>query len=558
MILLFGKGQAMGAITGTGQAVTGLGGLAGYGEVTLDRGDDTSLRIDASAIFEAGLNYFGQPIAATDIWVNTNGTISLGAVFTGYPTAQNSQTSANLIAPFWADVDTRLRGEGVESGQIHVDLDTASDCLTVTWDMVGVYRRDTTTPNRFQVQMFDRGSGDFDIVFRYEVVSWTIGTSPDDAGARALLQAVGQGAVQVLPGVDLAMLDQVAGNGLIAGLWVWRMRGGVLLPEISNIPSHDHDLLQGTSAPDLIDGLAGDDTILGAEGGDTLHGAAGHDRLEGGDGADLLFGGLDQDTLFGGSGADTLSGGEGHDHLYGGDGGDSLLGGVGDDSLWGDSDHDILRGEAGNDVLFGGTGGDTLDGGDGDDRIYGGPDEGDLRDVIYGGAGNDQLYGGGGNDSQSGGLGNDTLEGGPGADTLIGNEGNDVLSGGPGADVIFGNDGDDWINGGFGNDRLNGGAGADRFYHLGIADHGSDWIQDYSGAAGDRLLFGQAGARADQFQVNYAYTTDPMGTPAGNAAVAEAFVIYKPTGQIIWALVDGAGQDDIWLSLNGQLYDLVP
>lgn len=512
----------MGTITGTGTAVTGLGGSAGYGEVTLDRGDDTSLRLDASAVFEAGLNYFGQPIAATDIWVNTNGTVSLGAVFTAYPTTANAQPAANLIAPWWGDVDTRLRGEGVESGQIHVDLDTANDCLTVTWDMVGVYRRDTSAPNRVQMQLYDRGGGDFDIVFRYELVSWTTGTATDDAGARALLAAPGLAPVELMPGTDLALLDQVAGNTGTAGLWVWRMRGGVLQSGLGSTGTDGHDLLQGSAVPDYIDALGGNDTVLGNDGNDTL------------------------------------LGGEGNDQLQGGTGADSLLGGAGNDQLLAEDGNDVLRGEAGHDTLNGGLGADTLDGGDGDDALYGGPDDGDLRDVIYGGAGNDQLYGGGGNDSQSAGLGNDTVEGGPGADTLIGNEGNDALSGGPGADVIFGNDGDDWINGGFGNDRLNGGAGADRIYHLGIPDHGSDWVQDYSGAEGDRLLFGQTGALPDQFQVNYAHTTDASGVPAGLADVAEAFVIYKPTGQIIWALVDGAGQDAIWLQLGSQLYDLVP
>jgi Ca2+-binding RTX toxin-like protein len=512
----------MGTITGSGTAVTGLGGSAGYGEVAVDRGDDTALHLDASAIFEAGLNYFGQPIAATDIWVNTNGTVSLGAAFIAYPTTANAQPNANLIAPYWGDVDTRLRGEGVESGQIHVDLDQANDCLTVTWDMVGVYRRDTTAPNRVQMQLYDRGGGDFDIVFRYELVSWTTGTAPDDAGARAMLSTIAGMPVTLMPGGDLALLDQVAGNTGLTGLWVWRMRGGVLQPGLGSAGTEGHDLLQGSPSADHIDALGGNDTV---------HADAGNDTVLGGDGADQLHGAV---------------------------GNDSLLGGAGHDMLWGDDGNDVLRGEAGNDTLYGGLGGDTLDGGEGDDALYGGPDEGDLRDVIYGGAGNDQLYGGGGNDSQSGGLGNDTVDGGPGADTLIGNEGNDVLSGGPGADLIFGNDGDDWINGGFGNDRLNGGAGADRFYHLGIPDHGSDWIQDYSGADGDRLLFGQAGARADQFQVNYAYTSDPNGTSAGSPDVAEAFVIYKPTGQIVWALVDGGGQDAIWLQLGSQLYDLVP
>ena len=122
---------------------------------------------------------------------------------------------------------------------------------------------------------------------------------------------------------------------------------------------------------------------------------------------------------------------------------------------------------------------------------------------------------------------------------------------------MFGNDGDDFLNGGFGYDRMNGGAGADRFYHLGIFDHGSDWIQDYTAAQGDVLIFGQAGAMIGQFQVNYNHAASAQGVRSGNAMVAEAFVIYRPTGQILWALVDGAGQNSINLSLDGQIFDLL-
>lgn len=514
----------MGTISGDGRAMAGLGGSAGYGEVQLPRSDDGSLRIDASAIFEAGLNYFGQMIPATDIWVNTNGTLSLGGPFPDYPTDGNTAALVNLIAVFWADVDTRLRGEGVESGVIHVDLDVTGDCLTITWDMVGVYRRDTATPNRFQIQIHDRGNGDFDIVLRYEVIAWTIGTAPGDTGARAQIMAANGTVVPVLPGTTgegLAPLDTSAGNTGITGLWVWRMRGGVLLPG-----------LESGAGPDSLTGTDNADTIRSGGGNDTIDGLAGNDSL---------FGEADDDLIFGGTGRDSLQGGDGHDRLYGG------------------PDADVLRGEAGNDTLAGDDGADTLDGGDGNDSLTGGPDStADLRDVIYGGAGDDRISGGGGNDSASGGTGNDTLDGGPGADTLIGNDGNDVLSGGAGSDEMSGNAGDDWLNGGFGHDRMNGGAGADSFYHLGISDHGSDWIQDYSAAAGDRLIFGQAGARIEQFQVNYAHTADAQGIRSGDASIAEAFVIYRPTGQIIWALVDGAAQTDIVIVLNGQSYDLVP
>ena len=48
---------------------------------------------------------------------------------------------------------------------------------------------------------------------------------------------------------------------------------------------------------------------------------------------------------------------------------------------------------------------------------------------------------------------------------------------------------------------------------------------------------------------------------AGNAGVAEAFVTYKPTGQIMWVLVDGEAQDSLVLQVNNNgvniTYDLL-
>jgi Ca2+-binding RTX toxin-like protein len=231
---------------------------------------------------------------------------------------------------------------------------------------------------------------------------------------------------------------------------------------------------------------------------------------------------------------------------------DVLRSGPGDDIIFGLGSNDRLLGEAGNDTLYGGDGTDTLIGGTGDDLIFGGTSASDLRDVIYGGGGNDTAYGGAGNDEIRGDEGNDLLFGDTGADTLIGGTGNDTLNGGALGDVLFGGDGDDFLNGGFGFDRLNGGLGADTFFHLGVADHGSDWIQDYSAAEGDVLQFGIAGARRDQFQINQAFTPS-----AGAADVAEAFVIYRPTGQIIWALVDGMGQQSINLRIGGEVFDLM-
>ena len=240
-----------------------------------------------------------------------------------------------------------------------------------------------------------------------------------------------------------------------------------------------------------------------------------------------------------------LVGTAGDDRLIGEDGSDTLSGGAGDD---------VLIGNAGNDMLYGGDGVDQLIGGDGDDFIFGGTSEADLRDVINGGAGNDVLDGGYGNDLVYGGEGNDTITGGFGADKLVGQDGDDILTGSALGDQLFGGAGNDVLNGGFGHDRLNGGSGADSFFHLGIRDHGSDWIQDFLNADGDVLVFANQKAGPEDFQVNFELTAN-----AGLNDVSEAFVIYKPSGQIIWALIDGYGQDesDLRIAGNSTVYDLL-
>ena len=59
-------------------------------------------------------------------------------------------------------------------------------------------------------------------------------------------------------------------------------------------------------------------------------------------------------------------------------------------------------------------------------------------------------------------------------------------------------------------------------------------------------------ATIDQFQVNVANTAN-----AGDAGIDEAFVIYRPTGQILWALVDGMQNDELTIRINGTDFDLL-
>ncbi|UWQ19658.1 calcium-binding protein [Jannaschia sp. M317] len=339
-------------------------------------------------------------------------------------------------------------------------------------------------------------------------------------------------------------------------------------------------ILLGTRAGDRIEGRGGDDFIRAGAGDDTLVGGTGDDTLVGGDGTDTgviaaaigtvsVVDSAEDFLISHGNQTDTVddsmefiafsdatvafadlaqlvsvfeAGTDGDDTLEGNNGADELLGGAGNDRL---------VGRGGNDVLEGGDGTDVLIGGAGNDVILGGTSMADLRDVVFGGDGNDTIDGGYGNDELRGDAGNDSIAGGFGADTVIGGTGNDTLTGSAFGDEIFGGDGMDFINGGFGSDRVNGGAGADTFFHLGIADHGNDWIQDYSATDGDVLVFGGA-ATANDFQINEANTAS-----AGDAGINEAFVIYRPTGQIIWALVDGMGESEITLRVGGVETDLL-
>lgn len=355
------------------------------------------------------------------------------------------------------------------------------------------------------------------------------------------------------------------------------------------------------TAPDAVDGLAGDDVIIGSDG---------IDRLLGGPGDDMLSGGAGDDFLSGGAGVNTLDGGEGTDAAYFADvfdafdfdfdrdtgaitvtGADStdtltgierfdfadtslsldellLLGGFYDETLNGSEAGDLIAGELGDDTirgfggddqLDGGVGRDRIDGGTGDDLLIGGPEDSDSRDRIFGGAGNDEIRGGAGNDLLYGQEGNDLIIGGLGADDLFGQTGEDVIAGGAWSDLLFGGDGDDFLNGGFGHDRVNGGAGADMFFHAGMRGHGTDWIQDYDDLEGDVLLFGDPGAVVEEFQVRITHAESWDGDRPGDYDIAEAFIVHQPTGQIAWALVDGAALDQIWLKIpdGGGTYDLM-
>ena len=506
----------MGTITGNGTAQTGLGGAAGYGEVALPRNDDGSWQADASAVFGQGFLLNGVKYDASKLFISTDGFVTFGKSATEI-TQNPAAMPMPFIAIFSADVDTRLDGEGAESGQIWLDVDTAQDCVTITWDDVGFYRRNATETNTFQLQLFDRGGGTMDVVFRYEDIDWTsgdldggfgglggdpafIGYSESANAIPVTLAASGNEGGQIA-------LPATKGNTGVAGIYVFRLGE-------SDVPIEGgggNDVLEGTKFNDRMYGYAGDDRLFGSSGADTMDGGKGRDTADystaikgfklnlltpaassgpaTGDVLlgfevyvasafnDIMIGGTLATRLEGGGGNDNLRGNTGNDSLYGGTGNDSGFGGTGNDLIDQGDGADSLAGEGGNDLLYGGTGDDTLLGGEG-------------ADTLNGGDGNDTGKGGLGDDKLDLGTGNDSLLGEGGDDTLIGGTGNDTLGGGDSNDSMIGGDGIDKLNGNAGTDTLYGGAATDPNGNTLYGDGGNDLL--YGGGFKDQLFGGDS------------------------------------------------------------------
>lgn len=580
----------MGDITGNGTAVTGLGGKAGYGEVALARGDDTVTQVNVAAVFGSGFLIGGTRYAADQLFISTDGLISFGTSFSGV--ADNaSAIAAPFFAIFNADVDTRLDGEGAESGGIWLDVDTVQDCVTITWDHVGFYRRNATATNTFQMQLFDRGNGGFDVVYRYQGITWTSGDLQGGwgglGGAAGLIgyRAGITGAATFLPpsGIEDAQLGlpDALGNTGVKGLWVY---GFAAPSQITGTAAAD--TLTGTTANDTMRGLGGADVLIGSAGADVLYGGLGLDRVDyrnapsgivldritpsnntgqaasdtfvsietfaGSGFDDTLRGSGGVDRFLGSGGSDLLDGRAGQDSLYGGAGHDSLVGGFDNDLLDGGTDDDSLLGGTGDDALFGSTGADSLYGGVGNDTLSGGTLPGDGADILWGGSGQDQIRGGAEADLLRGDSGADTLAGEDGDDFLSGGTEADRLYGGAGRDVLKGDAGNDFMNGGLAEDWLAGGLGADAFFNAGTGGQGTDWAMDFSHAQGDRLIFGIAGATKGDFGITFQTLEG-----AGDVATQEALITYLPQSRLIWVVVDGAEQAAIILQSSMNSFDLL-
>ncbi len=133
------------------------------------RNDDGSLLIQ-----NLGFTFSFCGTSYTDCYINTNGNLSFGSAVAQF-SPDGFPFGTPMVAPFWADVDTRNE----DCGQAWYRL--FPNYMIVTWEDVGWFNQMCNPLNSFQVIISDGtapiiGVGN-NIQFRYGDMEWTTGTA---------------------------------------------------------------------------------------------------------------------------------------------------------------------------------------------------------------------------------------------------------------------------------------------------------------------------------------------------------------------------------------------
>jgi hypothetical protein len=232
-----------------------------FDQTILPRNDDGSSVAAEPIGFP--VNFFGQTY--TGAFVNNNGNITFDGplgVFTPFPI---NSASEKIIAPFFADVDTR----NAASGLTRYGPGTVGGLPAwgVTWIDVGYYSSAADKKNSFQLVIINMSSvtgiaGDFDIEFNYDKIQWETGSASggvNGLGGSSARAGFSNGSLQTGTFLELAgsaingaFLDANLATGLIRrslppgsvplGRYTFRVRDG--RPELADLR------VTGTDAPD--------------------------------------------------------------------------------------------------------------------------------------------------------------------------------------------------------------------------------------------------------------------------------------------------------------------
>jgi hypothetical protein len=149
---------------------------------TLAANDDES-----TGLVNTGFAFNFNGLVASQVYVNNNGNITFTAPLSQYTPSTISGNTLRIIAPFFADVDTRGLGSGLtQYGAAVID---GRNTFGVNWINVGYYNSAVNKLNSFQLILTDRtdtGVGNFDIEFNYDQILWETGSATSSGGTNGL------------------------------------------------------------------------------------------------------------------------------------------------------------------------------------------------------------------------------------------------------------------------------------------------------------------------------------------------------------------------------------
>ncbi|MFO0604252.1 MAG: nidogen-like domain-containing protein [Polyangiales bacterium] len=229
--------------------LTGFGGPSGYGlpENCVHPNDDGSyagpppttgypaVAVSITRAFPMGLRFFGTTY--NTMYVNTNGNITFRGAVGTYTPSPFPIADQPMIAPWWADVDTRGGGQPMRN---NICFHVEPNRVVVTWNNVGYFSSHDDRQNDFQLVLTTSNTcsttGDFDVEFRYNRCQWTTGDASGgtgglggtpaqvgfDAGNRRNYVALPMSRMMSI--LDVCRTSNVPGGA--PGLWRFQIRGG--------------------------------------------------------------------------------------------------------------------------------------------------------------------------------------------------------------------------------------------------------------------------------------------------------------------------------------------
>lgn len=165
------KSIAFVGLLAASSVVNALAIRSGFDGETAPRNDD---RFVSGVTAGFDLNFFGTTY--NSFFLNTNGNITFDGGLSTFTPFDLQATNQVIIAPFFADVDTRA-GTPITYGTGSVD---GRDAFGINWVDVGYFSSRDDLLNSFQLVLIDRsdtGAANFDFEFNFDNVEWETGSA---------------------------------------------------------------------------------------------------------------------------------------------------------------------------------------------------------------------------------------------------------------------------------------------------------------------------------------------------------------------------------------------